>query len=332
MSEFLHGLRERIKTRPETRVLFPEPQDSRVLNAALELKREGLAVPILVHGPQDSRPENSETLNFVEIQNERAGELKQLLLELRAKKGLSDAEAEQLSRDPLLYGMYLLRLGEADALVGGVTRPSADVIRAGLWLVGMKEGTRTVSSSFYMLVPPFRSESNGREEVLTFADCGVVPEPTAEQLADIAIAAADTRALVVGDKPKVAFLSYSTKGSGGSDAPVLHVREALRIMREKRPDILADGELQGDAALITDIGQRKSPESSVAGQANVLVFPTLDAANIAYKLVERLIPGAQALGPILHGFKTPVSDLSRGANIEDIKNVAIITALQVLKR
>jgi phosphate acetyltransferase len=197
------------------------------------------------------------------------------------------------------------------------------VLRAALWLVGPAAGVRTVSSAFYMDVAPFRGDAG---EVLTFTDCAVVPYPTAAQLADIALAAAADRSRIVGDVPQVAFLSFSTAGSADG-ASVALVREAVTLARAAAPGLAVDGELQGDAALIRSVGERKAPGSAVAGRANVLVFPSLDAGNIAYKLVQRLA-GAAAVGPIVQGLARPCSDLSRGASPDDIINVAAITALQ----
>ncbi|WP_419161812.1 phosphate acyltransferase [Candidatus Palauibacter sp.] len=209
--------------------------------------------------------------------------------------------------------------GELDGAVAGAAHPTADVIRAGLQVVGLAEGAETVSAAFHMILPP------PRERVLTLVDAAVVPAPTPEQMAESASAACDARRAIVGDEPVVAFLSYSTNGSASGPA-VDHVREAAERFWRRRPEIAADGELQADAALVPDIGATKAPGSPAAGRANVLVFPSLDAANIAYKLIERLA-GARALGPILHGLRRPLNDLSRGASVSDIVDVACITAL-----
>lgn len=224
--------------------------------------------------------------------------------------------------DPILTGARMLAEGKVDGCVAGAVATSAEVLRAGLKVVGLANGNRTLSSAFYMVGPAGWAAA----EVLTFTDCAVVPNPTPSQLADIAICAARDRRRLVGDDPVVALLSYSSVGSAAGPS-VDTVREALTIIRTREPALCVDGELQGDSALAGDVAARKAPGSPVAGKANVLVFPSLDAGNIAYKLVQRL-SGAKAIGPILQGLQKPMADLSRGADVEDIINVAAITALQ----
>lgn len=332
MNTFLNNLRARARDGHLRKIILPEANDERVLEAAKIIMKEKIATPIFVCSPEDASKVKALGFSYIEIKEERANELQKLLLELRSSKvGTKDEltveMAHSLACDPLMYGMYLLRIGEGDGLVAGAAHRSADVLRAALWLVGKAKGIETVSSSFYMVVPAFRDGDS--EEVLTFSDCAVVPAPTSEQLADIAISASDARSLIVGDEPKVALLSYSTKGSGGNGQSLVAVRGALELVRARRPKLVIDGEIQVDAALVKSISDRKAPGNLIGGKANVLIFPSLDAANIAYKLVESLVPRVQALGPILQGLKKPVSDLSRGVRVEDIVNIITIVASQV---
>ena len=245
---------------------------------------------------------------------------RQALLTARGER-ITPADADRIAADPLFQAAARVRLGLADCFVAGASRTTGDVLRAALWLIGLSAGTRTVSSFFLMGVP----QGQGAERVISFADCAVVPDPTPEQLADIGIMAADQYSRIMQAVPHVAFLSFGTRGSA-EHPHVAKVREAVRLARERRPDLHIDGELQADAALVPEVGKRKAPESVVAGHANVLVFPDLDAGNIGYKLVERLA-GARAYGPILMGLARQGNDLSRGCSVDDVVDVSTIACV-----
>jgi len=325
---FFEGLRSRAAAKART-IVFPEVTEPRTAQAMAELQEKELVRLLAVGSPDEVREAihsaggDAAGIEIRDASDPRVlDRLSLVLAERRKHKGLSEEEARELAADPLMAAALLVATGEADGGVAGAVAATSDVLRAGLQCLGPAPGIHTVSSALYMVVPPFRSQES---EVLTFTDAGVVPDPSAEQLAAIGVAAARARRLVVGDEPCVAFLSYSTKGSA-SGPSVDRVLEALFRFREIEPDVTVDGELQGDAALISAVGEQKAPGSRVAGRANVLVFPNLDAGNIAYKLVQRLC-GGSALGPIVQGLSRPFNDLSRGAKSNEIVDVACITAL-----
>ena len=324
MPAFLDALAQRASTR-QRRIAFPEADDPRVREAVLALHHRRTVQPVVVATPAlDVTPFREAGIEVVlPLTDPRAPRFAAALHERRRARGMDADEARRRMQDPLFFADALVAAGDVDGCVAGAVATTADVLRAALWVVGPAEGVSTVSSAFYMVVPPFRG---AEPEVLTFTDGAVVPEPTATQLADIAIAAAHDRSRIVGDPPVVAFLSFATYGSAAGPA-VDRVRDAMLEFRRRMPDVPVDGPLQADAALLEAIGARKAPGSPVAGRANVLVFPSLEAGNIGYKLVERLAHAA-AVGPIIQGLRRPCSDLSRGASPGDIMAVAAITALQ----
>jgi phosphate acetyltransferase len=318
-STFLADVRARASRAART-IVFPESSDPRTVQAVRALAAEHIVHPILVTdgARRPSRIAGVEVVNAAtDPRREQATEF--LAASPRAAR-LTPEDVRHLAATPLYFADALVRLGDADACVAGAVHTTADVVRAALRMIGPAPNVTTVSSAFYMVLEAGR--------LLTFTDCAVVPLPTPVQMADSAEAAADDRRRIVGDEPRVAFLSYSTHESAGGKS-VERVRHAVAMLRARRPDLAIDGELQADAALVPDVARRKigGDGGPVGGAANVLVFPSLDAGNIAYKLVERLA-GAVAVGPILQGLARPCSDLSRGAGPHDIINVAAITALQ----
>lgn len=328
--EISQMIREKAKKNPKV-IVLPEGEEPRMIKASETIIKEGFANLIFLGKEEKikSMAKNmgidfSEKIEIINPNNsDKIKKYAETYYQLRKNKGINLDEAYQLLKDPLYFGALMVYHGEADGLVAGSINATGDVFRPALQTIKTAPGIQIVSSCFIMVVPDCPYGDNG---VIVFADCAINPEPNAEQLADIAIASAETGKILVGIEPRVAMLSFSTKGSAKHPL-VEKVVEATKIAKEKKPDLLIDGELQADAALIPSIGERKAPNSKIAGKANVLIFPDLQSGNIAYKLVERLAK-AKAIGPISQGMRKPINDLSRGCSAEDIVNVVAITVLQ----
>jgi len=313
-------------------VVLPEGYDDRMVQAAGRIVEEGLAKVVLLGNPGTLKKKATElgaSLDGVLLlepkDSPRLGAYVDELVALRKSKGLTAEEARKLltGADNLYYGAMMVRLGDAGGAVAGADNTTGDVLRAAFQVIGTAPGMKTVSSVFLMVT---KTPEFGENGVICFADCAVNPNPDAQSLAEIAVSTAGSCKSFLGVDARVAMLSFSTKGSA-NHADVDKVLKALEIAKGLAPDLQIDGELQADAALLPKVGAKKAPGSTVAGKANTLIFPNLDAGNIAYKLVERLA-GAEAVGPIIQGLAKPVNDLSRGCSVEDIISVAAITAVQ----
>ncbi len=328
--EISQMIREKAKKNPKV-IVLPEGEEPRMVKASETIVKEGFAKLIFLGKEEKikSIAKNmginfSEKIEIIDPNNsDKVKKYAETYYQLRKNKGINLDEAYQLLKDPLYFGALMVYHGDADGLVAGSINATSDVFRPALQTIKTAPDIQIVSSCFIMVVPDCPYGDNG---VIVFADCAINPKPNAEQLADIAIASAETGKILVGIEPRVAMLSFSTKGSAKHPL-VEKVVEATKIVKEKKPDLLIDGELQADAALIPSIGERKAPNSKIAGKANVLIFPDLQSGNIAYKLVERLSK-AKAIGPISQGMRKPINDLSRGCSAEDIVNVVAITVLQ----
>ena len=321
MSEFLDRMKAAAKSNKKT-IVLPEGEDSRTIEAAKKIVEEDLANLIILGDPA------TIDVPGVTVIDPRTAERKQAyaekFAELRAKKGVTLPEALEQMNDATYFGTMMVKMGDADGLVSGACHSTANTLRPALQILKTAPGTKLVSAFFIMCT---KSPEFGADGTLLFADCGLNINPNADELSEIALASAESwKAFMPGEEPKVAMLSFSTMGSAKGDVPT-KVQEAVKLANEKNPELALDGDLQLDAALVQSVADLKAPNSSVAGNANILVFPDLEAGNIGYKLVQRF-GGAEAYGPVLQGIARPVNDLSRGCSADDIVGVVAITAVQ----
>ena len=326
---FIDQIKQRAKKEIKT-IVLPEATDVRILEAAEMVKNEGYAKVILVGEEEtvrkiakDKEIELGDTQIIDPAKSEKINEYANALYELRKNNGMTEEQAQKLVLDPVYFGMMMVKLGEADGLVSGAAHSTSDTLRPALQILKTAPGTKLVSAFFIMVVPNCEHGANG---TFVFGDCGLNEEPNPDALSEIAISSSKSFEQLVGEQAKVAMLSYSTYGSAHS-ASTEKVIEATKLVKEKAPDLMVDGEMQLDAAIIPEVAKSKAKGSNVAGKANVLIFPDLGAGNIGYKLVQRLAK-AEAYGPLCQGIARPVNDLSRGCSAEDIAGVVAITAVQ----
>ena len=331
------GLFEKLKEKAiarRQRIVLPEGTEPRTLTAADRIIAEGIATVFLLGKPDEilgladklSLPNIAKATIIDPDNNPDIEKYAQLFYELRKSKGITIADARKKATDPLYLGCLMIKAGDADCQVAGARNATGNVLRAAFQVIKTMPGVSVVSGAFVMIMP--EGSPYGTDGIMVFADCAVVPNPNSTELAQIAIATSQTARDIAGIEPRVAMLSFSTKGSAKHES-VDKVVEATKLVKHFAPNLAIDGELQSDAALIPSVGEHKAPGSTIAGHANVLVFPNLDAGNIAYKLVQR-IGNAQAVGPILQGLARPVNDLSRGCDAEDIYKTILITCEQAI--
>ncbi|KPL03239.1 MAG: phosphate acetyltransferase [candidate division Zixibacteria bacterium SM1_73] len=308
------------------RVVLPEGTEERMIQATKKILSERLAdITLLGDENKIEKLTRSYQLDVDKVKlvnpstSSKFDEYAEEYYQLRKKKGITQQEAREITTNPLFYGAMMVRKGEVDGFVAGSVNTTADVLRAGIQIIGLAPGITSVSSSFLMVLPEFLGIKN---KIFIFGDCAVIPDPDTSQLASIAISSAKTMQELVGEEPKVAMLSFSTKGSAEHEMAD-KVREATKIAKELKPDLKIDGELQADSAIIPEVAKKKCPDCMIQGDANVLIFPDLNSGNIAYKLVQRMAR-AEAIGPIIQGLAKPGNDLSRGCSVDDIVNVVAI--------
>ncbi len=330
--ELLNHIKEQARTAKQ-RIVLPEGNEERTMRAANEIVEQGIAEITLIGNPGELK-ELAKDWGLEHVLN---GDIRivdpadhpkkeayvDLMLQIRASKGLTREDAERLILNPLYLSVMMIKAGDADGEVAGAGNATGDVLRPAFQYVKTKPGISVVSGAFIMLL---KDKHYGENGMMIFADCAVHPNPTAPELAQIAVETGKTTRAIVGMEPRIAMLSFSTKGSAKHEM-VDKVVEATKLAQEMAPDMKIDGELQADAAIVPGVGAKKAPDSKIAGRANVLVFPTLEVGNIAYKLVQRLAD-AEAIGPILQGMAAPINDLSRGCSVSDIVNLVAITACQ----